>query len=182
MNPKNARLFGWLLFCGILTFSLTACPKKQTVKKGADSEMAEGEEGVMSEETLDIHGKEFIESKELKTVHFGYDSSELTDEARQILAKNAEYLSKNQKLEILAEGHTDERGTVGYNLALGQKRAAAVRKYYLSIGIQPKRIGSLSYGKEKPACNDDGEDCWGKNRRVETKITANKMANGKHED
>lgn len=169
---KKASLFGWIAFCGVLTLSLTACPKKQLVKKNAtDEELAQKDEGVESNE-LDIHNKDFIPSENLKTIHFDYDSADLSPEARDILAKNAAYLKKSKGFEVLVEGHTDERGTVGYNLALGQKRAQQVRKYYISLGLNPKRLGTLSYGKEKPICHESNEGCWSQNRRAETKVHA----------
>lgn len=161
-------LFCWLVFCGAITLSLSACAKKQMVKKDAE----ELEDDEFESEELDIHGKNFVESKHLDTIRFAYDSSELSSEARDLLAANAEYLMKKPNLEILTEGHCDERGTIGYNLALGQKRGAIVRKYYLALGIEPERVGSLSYGKEKLLCFEQSEDCWSKNRRVETKIRA----------
>ncbi len=159
-------VLGMLVF-GVLTISLSACPKKQAVKKTPDED-ASSQDDVESTE-LDLHGKDFVTVPELQTIRFEYDSSELKDEARNILARNAEYLKKNPGVQVLCEGHTDERGTVGYNLTLGQKRAQSVRQYYASLGLSQKQIGSLSYGKEKPACIDTGEDCWSQNRRVETK-------------
>lgn len=166
----------FMALCSFLLFSLSACPKKKVVKKVEEPEQREEVET----EELDIRGKDFVSSKHLKTIYFDYDSAVLSEEARKVLAENAEFLKKNADLEVLVEGHCDERGTIGYNLALGQKRATAVRKYYLSLGIQPKRIGSLSYGKEKPVCLESSEECWLKNRRAETKVRADKLAdNGK---
>ncbi|OGR83411.1 MAG: hypothetical protein A3A86_03145 [Elusimicrobia bacterium RIFCSPLOWO2_01_FULL_60_11] len=162
-----AALFSWILFCGFLTFSFSACAKKQVVKPEDKLE----EEEVESEE-LDIHGKDFVESKNLSPIFFDYDSSSLSDEARKVLAGNAAYLKKSPDLEVLTEGHCDKRGTIGYNLALGQRRAASVRLYYVSLGIEAGRAGSLSYGKEKPLCIEDSEDCWAQNRRVQTKVRA----------
>ena len=163
-------LIGVLLF-GVPTLFLSACPKKQVVKK-TEEEPADSDE-------LDIHGKDFVSSKNLAAIHFEYDSAELKEDARDILAKNAEFLKKNDDLEVLCEGHTDERGTVGYNLALGQERAQTVRKYYISLGINSKRVGSLSYGKEKPLCEEISEDCWTQNRRVETKVRGMSPADGR---
>lgn len=155
-----------------LLFSLSACAKKKVVKKVEEPEQTEEVES----EELDIRGKDFVTSKHLKAIYFDYDSSVLSEETRKVLAANAEFLKKNEELEILVEGHCDERGTIGYNLALGQKRAAAVRKYYISLGIKPNRVGSLSYGKEKPNCLESSEECWSKNRRAETKVRADKVA------
>ena len=179
MSRNRLVIFAWLAFCGLVTLNFSACAKKQ-VKKTTDEEQAKDEE--VSSEELDIHGKDFVSSKNLATINFEYDSSELSVEARKILASNADYLKKTPDIEVLAEGHTDERGTVGYNLALGQRRAQAVRKYYAALGIKPKKIGSLSYGKEKPACAENTEECWAANRRVETKIRAPKVVNGNQKE
>ena len=174
----NKRLFLWAIFCGILTLSLTACPKKQIVKKAEVVEEKKTEEEKVESEELDIHDKDFVSSETIAAIHFDYDSSELSDEARKVLTLNAEQLKNNENLEILVEGHCDERGTEGYNLALGQKRSMAVRKYYVSLGIQPKRIGSISYGKEKPLCMENTDACWYTNRRAETKVRALKVGKG----
>ena len=164
--------------CLVLTLvSFSACTKKQTVKK--TDEPKEVAENVDSEE-LDVHGKDFVSAKELSMIHFDYDSVSLSQEARKVLSKNADYLKKNSDFEILAEGHCDERGTIAYNLALGQKRAQTVRKYYTSLGIDGKRVGAVSFGEEKPVCYENTENCWAENRRGETKVRALKVAeNGK---
>ena len=124
----------------------------------------------MIQKELDIHGKEFVSSPHTGTIYFKYDSDELTSMSRDLLATSSKYLKENPEVEVLVVGHCDERGTISYNLALGQKRAQTVRSYYLSLGVEGKRIGSLSYGKEKPECVQEAEECWAKNRRVETKI------------
>ena len=176
-SEKLKRFAAGFLCFGILALTLSACPKKQTVK--TDDQL--DEDKVESEE-LDVHGKDFVSTKNLETVRFEYDSSELSEAARDALAKNAAYLKKNADLEVLSEGHTDERGTVEYNIALGQKRAQAVRRYYISLGLNPKRLGALSYGKEKAVCADSTEDCWSQNRRVETKVRSMNAADGQKKE
>lgn len=177
-RSKKLKKFAVGFLClGILALALSACPKKQTVK--TDDKL---DEDKIESEELDVHGKDFVSTKNLETIRFEYDSSELQESARGILAKNAAYLKKNSDLEVLSEGHTDERGTVEYNIALGQKRAQSVRKYYISLGLSPKRLGSLSYGKEKAACADSTEDCWSQNRRVETKVRSMNVADGHKKD
>lgn len=172
VNPR------WVLaaLCGLYVFTLAACVKKQTVKEGArnqafDEEAVPGPtaEPVQTEE-LDIHGKDFERSGSLAAVHFEFDSKDLSVAAREALLANADYIKKNPDFEILVEGHCDSRGTIGYNLALGQRRAQVVREYYISLGIEPRRIGTVSYGEEKGMCLQENEACWFQNRRAETKL------------
>ena len=177
---KMRPFAAYALCAALLTLSLSACPKKQTVKQTADDSLAD-QDSVESQE-LDIHGKDFVSNTNLETIRFEYDSADLQTEARDTLARNATYLKSNPDLEVLSEGHTDERGTVEYNIALGQKRSQSVRKYYISLGIDPKRVGSLSFGKEKPLCAEMGESCWFQNRRVETKVRSLKVANGHNKE
>gem|GEM_PF-903573 len=106
---------------------------------------------------------------DLKSVPFDYDSAKLSDDALATLKANADILRSNTDLEVLVAGNCDERGTVAYNLALGQKRANQVRDYYVSIGVDRGRIATISYGKEQPLCTDSTEECWAKNRRAESR-------------
>lgn len=102
----------------------------------------------------------------LQDVHFGYDSHELGDSARELLRINGDWLQSNPSSKVEIEGHTDSRGTVEYNLALGAKRATAVRDYLSSLGVSSDRITTISYGKELPLCQDESESCWAQNRRA----------------
>lgn len=102
----------------------------------------------------------------LKDVHFGYDSYELGDSARELLRINGDWLRDNPASRIEIEGHTDSRGTGEYNLALGAKRATAVRDYLASLGVAADRISTISYGKELPICKDEDDACWAQNRRA----------------
>lgn len=102
------------------------------------------------------------------TVYFDFDKSDLRQDARNTLAKNAEILLKSKvdaKLKI--EGHCDERGSAEYNLALGERRAKSALQYLLTLGVQPDRLSVISYGKEKPAVQGNDEAAWAKNRRAE---------------
>lgn len=104
---------------------------------------------------------------ELKTVYFEYDKTDLTSAARSDLAENARQLKANPEINVRIEGHCDERGTVDYNLALGERRARATRAYLIDFGINPARITMVSYGKEKPLDQSHNADAWSKNRRAE---------------
>ena len=103
-------------------------------------------------------------------VLFDYDSSELSSEAKLTLDKQSRFLRVNSDLTFTIEGHCDERGTREYNLALGEKRATAVRDYLVIEGISPDRIRVISYGKEKPAVVGSSDMAWSKNRRAVTTI------------
>ena len=106
------------------------------------------------------------ESGPLDDIFFGYDAYDLSAEARERLASNAEWLQANPSSRVEIEGHCDSRGTIEYNLALGARRATSVRDYLVSLGISPSRITTISYGKELPACHAETASCWQKNRRA----------------
>jgi peptidoglycan-associated lipoprotein len=101
----------------------------------------------------------------LQPIYFDYDRSFIRDDARSVMKANADYLKANPKVKVRIEGNCDERGTIEYNQALGQRRAASAKKYLTDMGISGKRITLISYGKEKPVCTEGAEDCWQKNRR-----------------
>jgi peptidoglycan-associated lipoprotein len=105
---------------------------------------------------------------ELKEVHFPYDSDRLDDGERAILRTNADWLKAHESMKVQIAGNCDQRGTVAYNLALGQRRAEAVRQYYASLGVSKDRVATISYGKERLLCAEMVEDCWSRNRRAET--------------
>ncbi len=98
-------------------------------------------------------------------VFFAYDSSELTDEARATLQSQAEWLDYHSRARVTIEGHCDERGTREYNLALGERRANAVKSYLMALGVSSSRINTISYGKERPAVVGNGDSAWSQNRR-----------------
>ena len=102
------------------------------------------------------------------TVYFGFDSAELTGDAQTTLDRQAAFLNVNPALVVIVEGHADERGTREYNLALGDRRATAVRDYLLAKGLNSARIRTVSYGKERPVVSGSNEEAWEKNRRAAT--------------
>jgi len=110
----------------------------------------------------------------LGDIHFDYDKSDVREGDRQLLAKNADTLKKYDFLRITLEGHCDERGSVEYNLALGERRAKAAYDYLLSLGVGADRMKTVSYGKEVPVCQQSTEECWGRNRRAHFGITGKK--------
>jgi peptidoglycan-associated lipoprotein len=108
----------------------------------------------------------------LREIFFDYDQADLREDARETLAANSEWLKRFGSMQILIEGHADERGTSAYNLALGERRANAAKDYLASLGVDGSRVRTVSYGKERPQCNGQTEDCWQRNRRDNFVITA----------
>lgn len=102
----------------------------------------------------------------LTDIYFEYDKFNLTRGARKILDDNAKILLDNPDISIQIEGHCDERGSEGYNLSLGEKRALSARAYLETLGVSPDRLKSISYGEERPADPRHNEEAWAKNRRV----------------
>lgn len=108
----------------------------------------------------------------LRTINFDFDQFSLTPTAKAVLAENARQLLENPEISVRIEGHADERGTVEYNLALGERRAIVARDYLINYGISSNRITIISYGKERPLDPRHTPDAWDKNRRAEfVKIT-----------
>jgi peptidoglycan-associated lipoprotein len=105
------------------------------------------------------------------TVHFETDSPELTPEGRSIVNAQAVWLRQYSNYPIAIEGHADERGTREYNIALGAKRAETVKNFLVSQGIDPRRLRTLSYGKERPVAVCDNITCWSQNRRAVTVLS-----------
>ena len=108
----------------------------------------------------------------LSDVFFAYDSVELTGEARGTLQKNSDYLKRWTSTKVMVEGHADSRGTNEYNLALGERRAAAAREYLVGLGLTADRVTVVSKGEEQPVCRDETEACYEKNRRGHFVFTA----------
>lgn len=98
-------------------------------------------------------------------VFFGYDRFDLAPEARATLDKQAQWMQQHPSLTITVEGHADERGTREYNLALGERRANSVKNYLVALGIDPRRVNTISFGKERPAVPGANESSWAQNRR-----------------
>ena len=106
------------------------------------------------------------------TVYFDYDRSDITDDTRTKLDAKVPILTQNSAVKIRIAGHTDSRGSDEYNLALGQRRAAAAKRYLTDRGVDAGRIEIVSFGEERPTCSDEAESCFSRNRRDEFEITA----------
>lgn len=107
----------------------------------------------------------------LGDIYFAFDSSELTGDARDRLAKNARFLNEEREYTITIEGHCDERGTNEYNIALGERRSSAALEYLVSLGVDRNRLRLISYGEERPQCRESTEACWQQNRRAFFRVT-----------
>jgi peptidoglycan-associated lipoprotein len=103
--------------------------------------------------------------KEIQDAYFDLDKADIRSDARSAMQKSADFLRNYPQVKVVVEGHCDERGSTEYNLALGDRRAAAVKQYMVSLGIAADRISTVSYGKEKPFCMESNESCWQQNRR-----------------
>jgi len=157
-----------------LALGLAACSAKKAAVKEPENEKPPVEDTQAQQKAVpdepSLRGKDYQEVAQVQTVYFDLDQSSLRSDARDTLQKNYQEISKNPNWEVLVEGHCDQRGTTEYNLALGQRRAASVRAYYIGLGLSGSRIATISYGKESPTCDQSTEDCWSKNRRGATKI------------
>tara|TARA_B110000881_G_scaffold195852_1_gene190802 strand:+ start:114 stop:590 length:477 start_codon:yes stop_codon:yes gene_type:complete len=145
-----------LLIIALSTIALSACStaKKSTVGSG---DVYTGKDTV-----------EYLASGVKDRVFFATNSSSLTTASRDTLRKQANYLRKNKDLNVVLEGHADERGTREYNLALGEKRANSAKDYLMTYGISGKRVSVISYGKEKPVNSASTPLAWSQNRRSVT--------------
>lgn len=144
----------------------SACGSKKKANEGVDVG-ANPDAGVAAKEmAYDAAGSDSGTIAGLSTIYFDYDQSSINTTARKILAGNAEWVKNNPNVAMQIEGHCDARGTVEYNIALGERRALAVKNYMISLGVDGKRLSVISYGKERPMAQGDSEDAYGKNRRA----------------
>lgn len=190
---RSATVIGiaMLIFCVFLMF-MTGCAKKAVSK---DEGLAAGEKkaavaeakpaqapgqaapmGDARDQALrgDAAAGEKVAKVEFADIRFAYDKSVIEPAARVTLKKLADWLMKNKGYALAIEGHCDERGTVEYNLALGQRRADAAMKYLADLGVKKADITTISYGKERPLDPGHNEEAWAKNRRANFTIKMKK--------
>ena len=168
------RMGRGLLAVAVVVWLGTGCPKKGTGANDAAYDAANGglgESGLnggSAGSSLNRFGKgqQPEEDGLLKDVHFGYDSEELDSEGQGVVARNAAWLREHPAAKVELEGHCDNRGTPEYNLALGGRRAGAVKEALVTNGIAATRVSTISYGEELPLCQEDTDPCWARNRRV----------------
>lgn len=146
------------------------CSHKPTKDNGS-SDQANGAENAQpaiadKDITTDPQGSDSGKIDGLSTVFFDYDKASLTSDAKSKLSANANWIKSHANYTIQIEGHTDSRGSVEYNLALGERRAKSVKSYLEGLGVDSKRMTIISYGEEKPLVPGDNEAAWAKNRRA----------------
>ncbi len=154
------------LISGALTISLAlaGCAKKQTTKQ---EEILQPDVTAVKPVTPPIEEKKPEVKIDFSIVYFGFDSYSIEEASIPLLTEAARLLRSYPQVAVRLEGHCDERGTTEYNLALGEKRSAAVRDYLVNLGVERSRLATVSFGKEKPADPGHNEISWAKNRRVE---------------
>jgi peptidoglycan-associated lipoprotein len=171
----------------IALISIASC-KSKTTKENDATKISQQNEQYQNENTayqtitdeqqaelLDKQTQEAIaaQAEEVEVqdrIFFGYDSTNLSDDAKKILTTQVEWLKSDPSIKVIIEGHCDERGTREYNIALGEKRANAVKKFLITSGIDALRIKTVSYGKERPAFFGNNEESMAKNRRAVTVV------------
>ncbi len=160
-------------------FLMIGCPKAKGPDLETPAEEAQAPEPVKPEvaaplETVAVGTDWTPAPGVLEPVYFDLMRAELSDAARSTLKKNAAALKVILKaapgVKVRVEGHCDERGTLEYNLALGQQRANALRSYFASLGLPKAALSTISYGEERPVCDEFLEECWRRNRRGETTV------------
>jgi peptidoglycan-associated lipoprotein len=153
----------------VLSLGLVSCSSNPKKADGSSDSVMED----ASKNALELNGSsDDSTAGPLQTVYFAFDSSTLSSAARATLEENAQWLKLTDQIDIQIEGHCDERGGHQYNLALGERRARAVKDYLVALGVSDSRVSIISYGKEKPVSFGHDEDSWSRNRRANFVITA----------
>lgn len=164
-----------LMFVLALALGFSACSKN--VKKDAlpdttpvEREMIYVEEDLAVEDNTDNNDLISVQSTTLEPIYFAFNEYTLNAQSRKILEGNAETIKAKGVKQVVIEGNCDDRGTIAYNIVLGDKRAQEVKNYYVKLGIPAASINVVSYGEEKPVCTENTEECWSKNRRADTVV------------
>lgn len=148
---------------------VAACEAPPTDGSGADGAGGPGSYGGGANSGPGTQGD--LEQNVGDRIFFGYDSSTVTSDAQATLQRQAQWLNQYPNVNVVVEGHCDERGTRAYNLALGERRASAAKNYLVSLGVNPGRVTTVSYGKERPAELGSNDAAWAQNRRAVTVIS-----------
>ena len=146
------------MFCAVLALSACSTMSESSLFGGSECESK--------------MARDFMENAEDR-VFFAFDSSAISLDAAEVLDTQVKWLKNNEEVKVIDQGYCDERGTREYNLALGERRANAVKQYLVSKGIAADRISVISYGKERPAVLGSNEAAWAQNRRAVTVVAGN---------
>ncbi|MFT6630249.1 MAG: peptidoglycan-associated lipoprotein [Bacteriovoracaceae bacterium] len=169
MNNLKRKSFLSVLLT--LAFIITGCASDSGKKSGSTSDSMMADDAATA--ALELNGSsDDSTAGPLKTIYFDFDSTRLSSAAKEVLNQNAMFLKGVESVDIQIEGHADERGGQQYNLALGERRAKAVKGYLEALGVTSARISVISYGKEKPNSFGHDEESWSKNRRANFVVTA----------
>jgi len=171
---KAMQMFKVVLVVLVLVSGLVGCsttpPAQEQAQVGQSDMSQQGDAKGVGEDTMK---SETVPSHEhmagMEKIFFDFDQFTLSAEARKTLGDNAKYLQANGDVQVVIEGHCDERGSDEYNLALGESRALAAKNYLVSLGVSAARLSVISYGEEKPAVQGGTEEAWAQNRRAEFK-------------
>ncbi len=173
IRQPTARISGKLVACVAgLALAVTACQSSSVKDQSADtgSEFQQGDQDEVDVvETVEDTTVGNVAKLNLKTVYFTFDRSNIQSDARGLLQSNGDSLRRTG-VEVRLEGHADERGDEEYNLALGERRATAVKRYLEDLGVPSSMIRTVSYGEAKPAVAGHNEAAWRYNRRVESVV------------
>ena len=180
--PRSLMVAAVLLCCIFFMSACRSAPSSEPVTTSAP-DMGTPTQAERVDETSDFTEPEAMEEtisetpssladrlngqQVLAVVHFDFDKHDLREDARRMLARTASRIKEHGQLKIRIEGHCDERGTVEYNLALGEKRARSARDFLISQGVPASRLSIISYGKERPSDRAHNEAAWAQNRRAE---------------
>ncbi len=195
---KYISMINKLYLLVFLTFFITACATTQgeeietvdstvdTTVEGDGTGTTDGTGSIVEEDSgvsttpivvEDMTAEELLEQSGTvlanRTIYFEFDSAKLSDESLDILEVHGSFIAENGNVQVRLEGHTDERGSREYNIALGDRRAQTVRRVLLIQGSSADQIDTVSYGEEQPAVSGHTEEAWAKNRRVELIYTVN---------
>lgn len=168
MNFIRFKKNFWIVFISVLSFILAAgCAGKKPAETSVESPSTP----VVEEENI-LGDSDSGKAAGLQTIHFAYDSFVLDSGTKTILDSNAKILKEKSTVKIQIEGHCDQRGGIQYNIALGEKRAHAVKKYLEDVGLPEARISTISYGKERLLDPSNAEEAFAKNRRANFVVTS----------
>ena len=183
---KNLTIMGIVvLVLGLSLILVTGCAKRGVVKGEAveekrvtvqpsEAELQERAREAALEAALREKMLAEKEASKFNDIHFDFDKFNLKPEAREMLRQHADCLLEHLNFEVVIEGHCDERGTMEYNLALGERRAASAMKYLVNLGVDKERLTTVSYGEELPLDPGQNAEAWAKNRRAHFIVTPKK--------